>query len=152
MKLVIDTNIIISAIIRKGLTRKIILFPGLKLVTPEITFKEIENHIGLITTKSRLYKDEVLRILDILKKNVKAIPESRWWSRYNQAEKIIGKKDPKDVPFIAVALALAVDGIWSNDRDFESQSKFKIWKTADLAQMLGIINEMKKETAVKEKI
>lgn len=54
------------------------------------------------------------------------------------------EKDPKDVPFIAVALALTVDGIWSNDRDFESQSKFKIWKTAELAQELDIMNEMKK--------
>ena len=152
MKLVIDTNIIISALIRKGITRKMLLFPGLKLITPKITFKEIENHIDLIAAKSKLSKDNVLRILDILKKKIKTIPESRWWNHYNQAENIIGKKDPKDVPFIAVALALTVDGIWSNDRDFESQSKFKIWKTAELAQTIGIINEMNKETAVKEKI
>jgi predicted nucleic acid-binding protein len=103
-----------------------LLFPGLKLVTPEITFKEIENHINLIAAKSNLSKDNILRILDILKKNIKTIPETRWWKHYNQAEKIIGKKDPKDIPFVAVALALTVDGIWSNDRDFESQSKFKI--------------------------
>ena len=125
MKLVIDTNIIISALIRKGITRKMLLFPGLKLVTPELTFKEIENHIDLIAAKSKLSKDNILRILDILRKNIKTIPESHWWNHYNQAENIIGKKDPKDVPFIAVALALTVDGIWSNDRDFESQSKFK---------------------------
>ncbi len=152
MKLVIDTNIIISALIREGITRKMLLFPGLKLVTPEITFKEIEHHIELIAAKSKLSKDNVLRILDILKKNIKTIPEPRWWHHYNQAEKIIGEKDPKDVPFIAVALALSVDGIWSNDRDFESQSKFKIWKTAELAQKIGFINEMKKKTKYKEKI
>jgi len=152
MKLVIDTNIIISALIRKGITRKMLLLPGLKLVTPENTFKEIENHIDLIAAKSKLSKDNILRILDIIKKYIKTIPESRWWNQYNQAEKIIGKKDPKDVPFIAVALALTVDGIWSNDRDFESQSKFKIWKTVELAKKIGIIDEMKKETAVKEKI
>ena len=42
------------------------------------------------------------------------------------AENIIGKKDPKDIPFIAAALAFTVDGIWSNDRDFESQSICKM--------------------------
>lgn len=152
MKLVIDTNIIISALIREGITRKMLIFPGLKLVTPEITFKEIENHIDLIAAKSKLSKNIVLRILDILKKNIKTIPESRWLNHYNRAENIIGKKDPNDVPFIAVALALAVDGIWSNDRDFESQSQFKIWKTAELAQMIGFIKEMRKVTAFKEKI
>ena len=88
-----------------------LLFPGLKLVTPEITFKEIENHIDLIVAKSKLSKDNILRVLDILRKKMKTIPESRWWNHYDQAENIIGKKDPKDVPFIAVALALTVDGI-----------------------------------------
>ncbi|MHA2112241.1 MAG: putative toxin-antitoxin system toxin component, PIN family [Candidatus Hodarchaeales archaeon] len=142
MKLVIDTNIIISAIIREGLTRKMLLFPGIKLVTPEITFNEIENHIGIISTKSKLSKDDIQQILDVLNKNIETIPESRWWTHYTKAEKLIGKKDPKDVPFIAVAFALTVDGIWSNDRDFDSQSLFKVWKTAELALNLGFIKEM----------
>ncbi len=143
MKLVIDTNIIISALIREGITRKMVLFPGIKLFTPEITFNEIENHIGIITTKSKLPKDDIQQILNVLRKNIKTIPESRWWNHFNQATNVIGKKDPKDVPFIAVALALTVDGIWSNDKDFESQSIFKVWKTTELAQKLGFIKEMK---------
>lgn len=143
MKLVIDTNIIISALIREGITRKMVLFPGIKLFTPEITFNEIENHIGIITTKSKLPKDDIQQILNVLKNNIKTIPESRWWNHFNQATNVIGKKDPKDVPFIAVALALTVDGIWSNDKDFESQSIFKVWKTTELAQKLGFIKEMK---------
>jgi predicted nucleic acid-binding protein len=74
-------------------------------------------------------------------KNIETIPEPRWENYYTQAENLIGKKDPKDVPFIAVAYALKVDGIWSNDRDFNSQSLFKIWKTAELALNLGFIKE-----------
>jgi putative PIN family toxin of toxin-antitoxin system len=143
MKLVIDTNIIISALIREGITRKLLIFPGIKLVTTEITFKEIENHIDIITTKSKLSNEDIKQILGVLKKNIKTIPELRWWKYYNQAENVIGKKDPKDVPFVAVALALTVDGIWSNDKDFESQSVFKVWKTAELAQELGFIEERK---------
>jgi putative PIN family toxin of toxin-antitoxin system len=143
MKLVVDTNIIISALIREGLTRKMLLFPGIKLFTPEITFNEIENHIGIISTKSELPKDDIQQILDVLIKNIETIPESRWWNHYTKAEKLIGKKDPKDAPFIAVAFALTVDGIWSNDRDFESQSLFKVWKTTELAQNLGFIEKKK---------
>ena len=56
MKLVIDTNIIISALIREGLTRKMILFPGIKLFTPEITLKEISKHKDIIITKSKFQK------------------------------------------------------------------------------------------------
>ena len=143
MRLVVDTNIIISALIHEGITRKMLLFPGIKLVTPEITFKEIENHINIIATKSKLSKYDIRQILDILKKNIKTIPESRWWKHYNQAESIIGKKDLKDIHFISVALALTSDGIWSNDKDFESQSVFKVWKIPELAQELGFIEEKK---------
>ena len=141
MKLVVDTNIIISALNREGITRKMILFPGIRLVTPVITFKEIESHLDIITTKSKLPKDDFQQILSVLRKNIKTIPESRWLNYYKQAKNLIGKKDPKDVPFIAVGLALTIDGIWSNDRDFESQSVLKVWKTAELAQKLGFIEE-----------
>jgi putative PIN family toxin of toxin-antitoxin system len=141
MKLVIDTNIIISALIREGLTREMLLFPGVKLITPEITFNEITNHIGVISSKSKLPKDHIQQILDIISKNIQTIPESSWWNQYTQAENLIGQKDPKDVPFLAVALALKADGIWSNDKDFESQSSFKVWKTTELAINLGFIKE-----------
>ena len=141
MKLVVDTNVIISALIREGITRKMILFPGIRLVTPEITFKEIESHLDIITTKSKLSKDDIQQILSVLSKNIKTIPVSRWLNHYNRAKNIIGKKDPKDVPFIAVGLVLTIDGICSNDRDFESQSVLKVWITAELAQKLGFIEE-----------
>ena len=97
------------------------------------------SHIGIISTKCKLPKDDIQQILDVLNKNIETIPESRWWNHYTKAEKLIGKKDPKDVPFIAVAFALTVDGIWSNDRDFESQSLFKVWKTTELALNLGFL-------------
>jgi predicted nucleic acid-binding protein len=62
-------------------------------------------------------------------------------NHYPQAEHLIGKKDPKDVPFNAVAFALTVDGTWSNDGDFESQSLFKVWKTVELALNFVFIEE-----------
>jgi len=95
MKLVVDTNVIISALIREGITRKMILFPGIRLVTPEITFKEIESHLDIITTKSKLSKEDIQQILSVLRKNIKTIPVSRWLNHYNRAKNIIGKKDQK---------------------------------------------------------
>jgi len=103
-----------------------ILFPGIRLVTPEITFKEIASHLDIITTKSKLPKDDIQQILSVLRKNIKTIPEARWLNHYNRVKNIIGKKDLKDVPFIAASLALTIEGIWSNDRDFESQSVLKV--------------------------
>ena len=140
MRLVIDTNIIISALIREGLTQKMIIFPGIKLFTPDVTFNEIKKHKDLIIVKSKLSKEDLNPALEILTKNIKTVSESRWLKFYDQAEDIIGKQDLKDVPFIAVAFAITADGIWSNDNDFESQSEFKTWKTIELAHELGFID------------
>jgi len=52
------------------------------------------------------------------------------------AEALIGNIDPGDVPFVAVALAVENDGIWSNDRAFERLSGIKLWKTSDISAYL----------------
>ena len=44
--------------------------------------------------------------------------------------------DPKDTPFIALALAVENDGVWSEDRRFEQQSRVKVWKTKELLRRL----------------
>lgn len=40
--------------------------------------------------------------------------------------------DENDSSFIAVALALDLDGIWSNDKDLHKQKKVKVWNTKEL--------------------
>ena len=55
---------------------------------------------------------------------------------FKEAEKIIGNIDPKDVPFVALALAIENEGIWSNDKHFEEIKQIKIWKTSDLLEYI----------------
>ena len=44
--------------------------------------------------------------------------------------------DVTDSAFIAVALALNTDGIWTEDKDFLKQNNVKVYSTGDLAKML----------------
>ena len=46
------------------------------------------------------------------------------------------KIDPDDTPFIALALAVENDGIWSDDKHFEQQNRIKIWKTGALSKSI----------------
>lgn len=50
----------------------------------------------------------------------------------DKAYKIMSDVDHCDVPFIALALAVKNDGIWSNDRHFENLKDIKVWKTIDV--------------------
>jgi predicted nucleic acid-binding protein len=40
--------------------------------------------------------------------------------------------DPDDSPFIALAMSIENEGIWSDDKHFMVQDAIKIWKTAQL--------------------
>jgi len=54
MKLVIDTNIIISALIKNGISRRIIVSPLIDFVTFEYTLQEISKYEKLIRKKSKI--------------------------------------------------------------------------------------------------
>jgi predicted nucleic acid-binding protein len=49
-----------------------------------------------------------------------------------KALKIMESIDKKDAPFIALALSIPVDGIWSDDKHFKQQKTIKIFTTKDL--------------------
>ena len=54
MKLVLDSNIIFSALIKKSTTRNIILSDIFDLHAPEYIFSEITKHKELILKKSKM--------------------------------------------------------------------------------------------------
>jgi len=52
-----------------------------------------------------------------------------WWS---EAEEIVGSIDRDDVPFVAAALSIRCDGIWSDDKDLKRQKKVKVWSSREI--------------------
>ena len=89
MNIVIDTNIIISALIKDGLTRKIILNCKDMLLFPEFEFEEIEKHKEEIIQKSGLSEDEFNELLDYLLKYVHIIKTIEVLKYREEAYKII---------------------------------------------------------------
>ncbi len=58
MKLVIDTSSIISALIKNGISRKIIFSPAIQFITPDHTLKEISKYKKLICKKAKIDSKE----------------------------------------------------------------------------------------------
>ena len=54
-----------------------------------------------------------------------------------EAKEIMDKIDKDDTKFIALALAVDNDGVWSDDRHFEMQTTIRIWKTSELAKLMA---------------
>jgi predicted nucleic acid-binding protein len=132
MRLVIDTSILISALLKDSVTREILLFSSIDFLLPEYAFEEIENHKDNISIRSGLSRGEIEIVLSLIIENITIIPASKLKPYMEKAHKIIGSIDPFDVPFVALALSIDNDGIWSNDKHFKNLKSIKIWKTSDV--------------------
>lgn len=131
MNIVIDTNIFISALIKGGATRDLIVNSKDRLLFPEFEFYEIEKHKYEIITKSNLSEREFNILLLKLLNYVKIIPSDIiiYWK--GRAEKIIMEIDPDDVLFIATALAFKCP-IWTDDKHFLEQKEIPIFTTKEM--------------------
>jgi putative PIN family toxin of toxin-antitoxin system len=134
MLLVVDTNIIISGLIKDSVTREILLSADISFVIPEWVHTEIMKHKKLITKKAGIDQDELDKYIQELFQVVQTIPLDRYKSFIKKGLKVMGDIDKDDAPFIAIAMALHADGIWTNDKDFEKQDAVRVWKTKDLTE------------------
>ncbi|MEI8013936.1 MAG: PIN domain-containing protein [Nitrospira sp.] len=138
MRLVLDTNILIAALIKDSITRRILLLPDLEFLLPAFALDELAKHRGKIVRAARLKGDELDLLLTLLLMSVTVVPFERITPYLPEADILIGAIDPDDVPFVALALAEAHDGIWSNDRAFERLPGIQCWTTTRIKTHLRL--------------
>ena len=51
LRVVVDTNKVIAALLREGRVRRILFYPGLEILLPEYVLEEIEEHREEITRR-----------------------------------------------------------------------------------------------------
>lgn len=135
MQLVIDANILISALLKDGITRELLLDGELILYTPEFIIDEFFKHISLLANKAQTTKHALMDIAKVLivESNITIISKDDVRSYIKKAEQI--SPDPDDVMYFAVALKLYCS-IWSNDKKMKNQKHVSIYATHDLMKLL----------------
>ena len=135
MKFVLDTNIILKALIKDSAVRGIIVGRKHQFFIPQYAMEETRRHVQLIEEKSGLSEGEINSVLELLLANIRVIPASQILSRWEEAEEVMAAIDKKDTAFLAAALSLPCDGIWSDDKHLARQSKVKVWRTKDVIEL-----------------
>lgn len=136
MKLVVDTNRIIAGLIRDSANRKILLSGKFEFLTVGITKSEIEEHKQEIIDKAKVTGEEFNKIFSLLFSKIFVISDVTIEAKMEEAKQIMDNIDPDDTPFIALALSVENDGVWSDDKHFQQQNKIQIWKTDVLIKLL----------------
>ena len=132
MKIILDVNVILSALIRDSTTRKIILNSEFDLYFPEPSLHKIRKYKDYILEKSGLAEEEYDKIVTTLFKYIKLVPTEEIEKNWGKAKEIMEHIDKEDVVFIATALSITDSVIWSDDGHFEKQNKVKVLKTEDM--------------------
>ncbi len=137
MKLVLDSNVIFSALIRKSTTRNIILSDVFDLHAPEYIFAEITKHKELLLRKSKITEGDFNALLLLLQKHVHFVSKENYIEKMAKAEDILREIDITDSPFLALAMALNCS-IWSNDGHFKQQDQVGVYTTKELTNTIDL--------------
>jgi len=116
MEVVIDSNKIISAVVSRGIVRRIVVFSGINFYAPKVMIEEIERHREEICRRIGLKTEFFNYILEeLILSRLNIVEESRYADKISEAYMISKEFDEKDTPFIALALKLKAP-IWTNDK------------------------------------
>ncbi len=139
MNIIVDTNVIVAALIQRGIVRELILRrPGV-FMTPDACVREVwENRDDW--NRKKVPETLVKEALDFLTDEfVSVLPRSAYRAKEDEASGLI--RDPDDVPVVALALSVDNEGIWTfNTKDFSDPrllSRFRILGTAEVQSSLS---------------
>ena len=131
MKLVIDANVVISALIADSKTRELIVALEPDLLTPVFVHEEIKNYEDLIVEKSGMNPDRVAQFVELLFQYIEVVSADDFYPAIESADEAIGDTDPDDVLYLACAIACDA-AIWSDDSDFDEQDVVETYSTSDV--------------------
>lgn len=135
MKLVVDANVLISALIKEGKTDDVLFMPFLELNTVDFVFEEFYKHGIEIIKKTKRNAESFIYLYEAFSKTINTFPVSNYKDKLKEAEII--SPDPNDYHYFALALKLNCP-IWSNDKRLQNQDKVKIYTTEDLINKLNL--------------
>ncbi len=138
MKIVIDVNILISALMKDSKTRSIIKNSDLDFYFPEIAFHKVIKYKNYMIEKAQITEKDFILLLAKLFSHIKLISRREMLKQKIKAKELMKTIDEEDYPFIAAALSLSSYGvIWSEDKHFEKQNLVKIIKTTILEKFVS---------------
>ncbi len=135
MIIIVDVNILISALIKDSTTRKYLLTCEQNLCFPERSLQKIRKYKTLIQKKSGLSDFDFFKLFSSLLQCIRIISDEELLIFWDKAKEIMEDIDKEDVVFIAAALSQENSIIWSDDKHFEKQDKVLVLKTKDMVTL-----------------
>jgi len=136
--LIVDSNVVISCLLRKGIPYKVFLlnflFEKFKLIAPEFLWVEVEKHKEELLKETKLPAEEFEEILEFLREEIDIIPAVQFLELLPKAKEIL-PTHTKDALYLALALKFN-SPIFSGDKRLKKQSSVKILSPREILDRL----------------
>ncbi len=118
---VLDANIVISAVLGVGARRLVTDYAGHAwLCAPQDAFDDARRHLPTVAARRGWTQEKLsaaLDALDAIKPLIHTIDPETYATELAEAHLRIDSRDPDDAPIVATALTLACP-VWTQDQDF----------------------------------
>ena len=136
MIVVIDTNVFMAGLLKDSIVRQILFFNNIKFFLPENAISEINKYKGDLIKRGNYTENEFNKLFGLLLERVILVQKETISPFVKKSKEIMKDIDIDDSTFIATALAINADGIWTFDKHFKQQAKVKVISTKDLIKTL----------------
>ena len=136
IRLVVDTNILISALLKDdSITARLLRSNACSYYYPWDGLTEINYYRDYIISKRNKYiqASSFEHALQFVLGSISVVPSEMYSYRMKEAFSIIKDRDPKDTPFLALALQLG-SPLWSNDKHFQDLPEVIAYSTGALIE------------------
>ena len=139
-EVVIDTNILVSALIKDHSDNAELIKKGyFKVYFPEYGLIELNRYQAYIKAKREKSSQHqsIEYAQDFLLKSIQIVPLNLYRQRLNEALEIMKDIDEKDAPILALAMQLNCP-VWSNDKTFSEAKGSKSLHYRGYFRIVGI--------------
>ena len=134
MKIVVDANVLFSALLKDGTTRKLWFNPDFILIAPAQLLVEFSKYHDELRTRFEGSDKEFEEWLNRMLVQVQFVSNEELTPFLPAAESLI--RDPKDWLYLACALKEGAI-IWSQDTGFTEQKRIKVKSTKEMVEEFG---------------
>jgi len=137
MELIVDVNVILSALVKRGVSFKVFalnkVLRKFKVFAPDFMLSEFAKHRNRIHKESGLREEVFSAMVDLIFSQIEIVPSEAFGNFVPKAMELL--EDEKDVPYVALVLAFNCL-IFSGDPDLRGIEEIKVYSPRELFEML----------------
>src|SRR3989338_2955955 len=144
MVLVVDFNVVFSALVARGKSRFVFelndILCKFEFISTQYMYSELPNNLDKIVSLSKLPKGEILEVIEFIKRSVEIIPFKSFENKAKEAVSMAPHL--KDAPYVALSLKFGCK-ILSGDKGLkESLPNRVITPSEALDILLGNVSDL----------